>query len=263
MLTLLLACTRLAGDEGPDATASDTGPDCERVEGWLDNDGDGYGRETETACEAQWYWVDQGGDCNDLDELINPDAFEICEPWARGVDEDCDGLLDCEDRDCEAACTEDCTDGWDQDDDGLVDCEDDDCLGTAACDDFSVWITGGGPVTVTRYSNSMQLFASSIEGQVQFSGGLGSCSFLVNRVEMWTYSGITTDVRREGLWPGEGCASSISMGFLPRTSEITFSGRTPSVPQGGWYGMNLSSSVAGYSTVVYRGTLTGGVAFSR
>jgi hypothetical protein len=57
-----------------------------------------------------------------------------------GVDNDSDGLTDCDDSDCAAdpacACSpspEDCVDGIDNDCDGLVDCDDTDCAGDAAC----------------------------------------------------------------------------------------------------------------------------------
>ena len=266
MLVLLLACAGVpAGDAVP---TSDSGglPCADPVQGWLDDDGDGFGGEAEEACEAQWYWVSVGGDCDDDDPLIHPDALELCEPWSRGVDEDCDGKLDGEDGDCRDECLEDdCADGYDQDDDGLTDCEDDDCLGTADCADFTVVMSGGGPFALSRFPNSQQLLASSIQGHVVFhSGILGSCDFIVGRVEMWTYSGLTTDVRREGIFPGDGCASSLTTGFLPRTSELTFSGRMPVIPGGGpWYGSTLTSTQAGYSTVVYRGTLGPGSPWSR
>lgn len=57
-----------------------------------------------------------------------PSEEEDC---TDGVDEDGDGLVDCEDADCfdTPACTEACTDEVDNDLDGLVDCEDDDCWG--------------------------------------------------------------------------------------------------------------------------------------
>lgn len=266
MVWFVLACTE-AGD-GP-AASSDTGeglPCDDVLVGYVDEDGDGFGREEEKACEAQWYWVSVGGDCNDDDPLVHPDALEQCEPWARGVDEDCDGTLDCEDVDCRDECLEDdCSDGYDQDDDGLTDCEDDDCIGTADCASFTAVIDSGGPFTVSRYSNSQQLWATQVVGFVNFTSGVsGACTFTIGRVEMWTYSGITTDVRREGIWPGDGCPSSLSTGFLPRTSEVFFSGRMPTLATGApWYGSTLTSTQSGYSTVVYRGTLGAGSPFSR
>ncbi len=62
---------------------------------------------------------------------------EVC---TDGVDNDDDGLIDCDDSDCaaEPACdapiTETvCDDGIDDDDDGLIDCDDSDCAADPAC----------------------------------------------------------------------------------------------------------------------------------
>ncbi len=67
-------------------------------------------------------------DCEDSDCLADDDCIEDCDD---GVDNDLDGLVDCEDGDCLADddCIEDCTDGIDNDLDGLVDMADDDCHG--------------------------------------------------------------------------------------------------------------------------------------
>ena len=53
---------------------------------------------------------------------------------ADGRDDDADGLVDCEDGECFAACTERCDDGVDDDGDGDVDCRDEDCWGRSTCD---------------------------------------------------------------------------------------------------------------------------------
>ena len=59
------------------------------------------------------------------------------EDCTDGVDNDRDGLLDCEDGDCADAssCAEDCTDGVDNDGDGLLDVADEDC--------FAIRVDGG------------------------------------------------------------------------------------------------------------------------
>ncbi len=94
------------------ARPEDTGP--------TDGDGDG--------------WTVAGGDCDDTDPAVHPDAAEACR---NGTDDDCDGLLDCEDGDCTRGpdCEESgaCADGRDNDDDGLADCLDDECWSEATC----------------------------------------------------------------------------------------------------------------------------------
>ncbi len=55
------------------------------------------------------------------------------EDCGDGVDNDLDGLVDCEDADCTESCTEDCSDGVDNDLDGYADCQDSSCWGIAPC----------------------------------------------------------------------------------------------------------------------------------
>ncbi len=123
--------------------------DCDPITPDDDLDADGYGI------------VD---DCNDNDPDINPDACDIkrdgidqdCDGADRtkgkpcpdigggketicddGIDNDGDGDIDCDDRDCrrDPACSEEgnCTDGIDNDGDGDIDCDDRDCRRDPAC----------------------------------------------------------------------------------------------------------------------------------
>jgi len=59
---------------------------------WEDGDGDGFGDgDTRTeACEIPAGWVDVGGDCDDTNDAIHPDADELCD----GVDNNCDDKKD-------------------------------------------------------------------------------------------------------------------------------------------------------------------------
>ncbi len=78
-----------------------------------DSDGDGFGDDTNAAeiCETEGY-VSVGGDCDDGDAEVYPDATEVCD----GVDNDCDGDADDDDQNLDASTT--ITWYGDQDSDG-------------------------------------------------------------------------------------------------------------------------------------------------
>ncbi len=77
---------------------------------YRDVDEDGWGGASSlVACAERSGWTTSGGDCDDLDALVSPDASERCD----GVlDEDCDGLIDDDDVGASGTTT------WYQDGDG-------------------------------------------------------------------------------------------------------------------------------------------------
>jgi hypothetical protein len=79
----------LSAGDCDDSNAQISGP----VTYFLDSDGDSFGVDStaQTLCQNPGVgYVTVGGDCNDADPLINPNATEICD----GIDNDCDGIAD-------------------------------------------------------------------------------------------------------------------------------------------------------------------------
>ncbi len=95
---------------------------------WIDSDQDGH-----------WPYSCGGDDCNDLNPSVYPGHPEAC---SDGVDNDCNGLTDCQDPSCagipNCGCVPDpggekCGNGKDDDCNGLIDCQDPKCAGTPGC----------------------------------------------------------------------------------------------------------------------------------
>lgn len=115
-----------------------------------DRDGDGL-LDTEEAALGTYLWdtdSDNDGANDDVEVRAGTDPLdprstptEVC---ANGMDDDADGLADCDDADCfgTPGCDEICDDGLDNDADDHVDCEDEDCWG-AGCRRTSSRITDG------------------------------------------------------------------------------------------------------------------------
>lgn len=93
MIFLLLACATPAADSSPIKaadTADDTASDCVSITGYHDADGDGWGTgDARDGCEGD-NLAANGGDCNDADRDIHPEANEN----VNELDDDCDGTID-------------------------------------------------------------------------------------------------------------------------------------------------------------------------
>ncbi|MCB9793119.1 MAG: FG-GAP repeat protein [Alphaproteobacteria bacterium] len=116
-------------------------------------------------------------DCDDGDAAVYPGAVEDC---GDGVDDDCDGLVDCEDGDCPPrVCGEEgyCDDGEDNDEDGVSDCLDEDCWASEGCSPFPVRVVlTGGRVTRTRGLLRSWVFSSSSDSVRSFTASTARCS---------------------------------------------------------------------------------------
>lgn len=81
------------GDNASDTFSVDI-ESCDEVY-YLDDDEDGYGDPDDEvaviACEQPDGYADQGGDCDDTADTVNPGAAEAC---GNGVDDDCDLRVD-------------------------------------------------------------------------------------------------------------------------------------------------------------------------
>lgn len=140
--TIHPGATEICGDDIDQNCSGTADEGCD-----IDNDDDGY---------------NENEDCDDNNPAINPGAIDVCfdnvdqncdgeidencvpERCDNLVDDDRDGLNNCDDPDCESwyECNgvgpeEECGDDIDNDDDGFTDCDDKDCALDAACLDIS------------------------------------------------------------------------------------------------------------------------------
>ncbi len=171
---------------------------------YVDGDGDGYaldGADSVEACYAPSGYADKEGDCDDSTGLRSPANSEDC---SSGLDDDCDGLLDCEDGDCDGqtGCVEgDCTDGVDNEGDGYKDCEDSECWVEPTCIDSASTVITDGTGYWNKWtwsyggqysSHSEGWNASSISGELRLYGefGTATCGWTQSYLwqATWSYS---------------------------------------------------------------------------
>jgi len=119
----VLACEQPEGYTNNPADCDDNNPDLTNGLLWYpDADSDGYGDPQGAStfdCVGPSGTVADSTDCNDADGNISPGAAELCD----GVDNDCDGQINCSDFDCAGF-------DVDNDADGIIDetCEDLSCI---------------------------------------------------------------------------------------------------------------------------------------
>ncbi|TNE89575.1 MAG: hypothetical protein EP330_10890 [Deltaproteobacteria bacterium] len=103
---------------------------------------------------------------NDGDTFVDEDCPESGGPeiCVNFIDDDRDGVIDCEDADCftmpycHTETGDDCFDNFDNDLDGLTDCEDPDCDEELACTGGAMWtVWGDAEITATNYTGTRVL----------------------------------------------------------------------------------------------------------
>jgi hypothetical protein len=148
-----------------------------------------------------------------------------------GVDNDDDGLLDCEDGDCasDEICGElICDDGLDGDGDGLTDCEDDDCMAWCIPREARVTVLGGRGTLQTR---SWRESGSDTHGRFSRSGNdrefsLGSITGIVQVLPMGHSSWYGTTARTTCTWTADEVSFAQGAAFNSLGSSRWFSSAT-------------------------------------
>ena len=155
---------------------------------YRDEDLDGWGvGPAEALCAHAQGYVDRSGDCDDARAEVSPEGTELC---FSGLDEDCDGLLDCEDDACAEVCVElSCEDGLDEDQDGLTDCQDEDCWPLDHCITGLASVVTGGAIDffTLRYPSfiSGTFTAVDLEGELRVYGPWGTSTCTWSRPGTW------------------------------------------------------------------------------
>jgi hypothetical protein len=160
----------------------------------------------------------------------------------NGLDDDVDGLLDCEDGDCTAGCVEtDCADQVDDDFDGTTDCLDDDCWTRDCVDSTLAWTTHGNSdsfaygtwVTVQQWAGTAKgkvlLFKGAAQRTCTWHGRL-SMSSVWGHVHIFPMAG--SYGYRVAL--EEGCGS-VGSEILPPAAPSLWD-------RDGWYGIEERST---------------------
>lgn len=109
----------------------------------VDDDGDGHGDPDQTVlgCDPPSGTVASGGDCDDRDPAVNPEASESC----NGIDDDCDGEVD--EEGALTVYADGDGDGWGDDDTAATGCPEAGWVEQAGdCDDSDPAVNPGMPL---------------------------------------------------------------------------------------------------------------------
>ena len=154
--------------------SSSENPNLGECDDGIDNDNDGLSDCQDTDCNGSPVCMDADNDgysavedCNDYNNAINPGASEIAddgidqdcdgqdettnsngggnngnptaEDCSNGIDDDQNGMIDCDDYMCilDPICSEDCSNGIDDNGNGMTDCDDYMCILDPACNGSS------------------------------------------------------------------------------------------------------------------------------
>ena len=136
---------------------------------------------------------------------------------ANGIDDDCDGAVDCIDTDCSASCTEVCSDGIDNDFDGLIDCDDLDCAGSI---DGVVRTSGDQPIAAADVSARLGLMTIASD-TTDVSG-----NYLISSIKCGSYtlvasaSGYQSDSKNANILPKQNINRNfnLNLNLNPGTS---------------------------------------------
>ena len=229
---------------------------------YVDADGDGYAAddaEYVEGCYAPEGYTADLGDCDDSTDTRSPGLAEDC---TSDIDDDCDGLLDCEDGDCDGTetCVEiDCTDGVDNEEDGLTDCDDDECWVEATCIDHASTVVTGGSGSFwngqwsyigtwgSSQNQSATFSASAVTGVLRFYGDFGtaSCTFTQAYHQFSMWGGYQNSTAATPV-VSSGCAVDVaSAAWTP--SIFSMSGGALNHPSGAWFRMSGSPVAYNYS----------------
>lgn len=128
----------------------------------------------------------------DQGQVLASQVFErqtLVEDCTNGVDDDFDGLADCEDAHCstDAACVElDCDDGLDNDNDGVADCIDEDCWADHCARMIATVTSGSFAHRVWSYSQnfSLEMTWTNLRGNLRFESpnGTSSCAWWMDEM---------------------------------------------------------------------------------